>query len=114
MPTLSIVKLFEPFQLSASVATIYTVPGPAGTILKDAVVRFTNTDSSPHTITVHAVVSGGVVANGNKIISDGAVAVSEYLDLDIGTLKEGDTIRAAADVTMTITVHAQGGVLYVP
>lgn len=114
MATLSITKLFEPSQLGTSSTTLYTVPGPAGTILKDAVVRFTNVDASPHTVRVHAVPSGGGTSDDNAIISDGAVAVSEYLDIDIGPLKEGDTIRASADATLSITVHAMGGNLYVP
>jgi hypothetical protein len=107
--------LFAPTVLTTSAATLYTVPAtPVTTILKNAVLYFSNTTGAAQTITVYYVPSGGTAGVGNAItvtltINPAAAPTA----LPVSDLLAGSTIQALASANTSITVFAKGGALFV-
>lgn len=110
---LQFAKFFEPAQLTASVATYYTVPSsPTTTLLRNGRIRLSNTTAAPVTATVHAVPASGSAADANAIIKAYSIGANSYLDVDLPIMKAGDTLQALAGAATSISLHAIDGVLW--
>jgi hypothetical protein len=108
-----IAPLFAPSQLTASAATIYTVPAtPATSTLSRGRVRFTNTDTASRAITAYAVPSGGTAGVSNVFMNAESLAANAHVDVDVPLLGAGGTIQAFADVASKVTIHALDGILF--
>lgn len=105
-------KLFQPQQLGNAVATIYTMPALSTAILKNGRVRLTNTDSSPHAVTLYAVPSGGSPSATNMFVSAMSIAANSYVDVDVPTLASSDLLEGFADTAAKVSIHEIGGVIY--
>ena len=113
MPALTIAQLFAPTVLPAAVAVLYTMPTtPASSVLKNGRARLTNTTAGPITVTMYADASGNASAAGNCFLNAVSIAANGYLDVDLPTMKAGDTLRGFASAAASITMHELGGVLY--
>lgn len=107
---LTITRLFAPTQLTASAATIYAAPAnPASSVLQGGRVRFTNTDTSVHTVTAYAVPSGGTASAANCFMNAESLSPNTHLDIDVPQLAAGDFFQAFANTAAMVTVTALGG-----
>jgi len=83
-------NLFAPTLLTGSAATFYTVPStPAGVVLYQGRVRFTNTDSASHAVTMYAIPSGGTASATTEClpaysIALGLIALLGYMAIASG------------------------------
>lgn len=103
-------KFFAPTVLTASAATLLTVPTlPASTLLRGARIRLTNTTTGPVTATVYAVPSGGTAAAGNALLSAKSIAGNDYIDIDVPIMGPGDFLQALAGAVTSITAHMISG-----
>jgi hypothetical protein len=111
---LSITQLFTPVQLPAAVNVLYTVPAtlPATAVIKNMRVRLTNTSASPVAVTLYADASANASSAANECLPAVSIANAGYLDVDIPTLKYGDTLRGFAGTANVVTMHEIGGVVY--
>ena len=110
---LSVAQLFAPVALAASDAVLYTMPtSPTTSVLKNGRVRLTNTSGSAVPVTLYADASGTASAAANCCLSAKSVGANDFLDVDIPTLKAGDTLRGFAGTAAVITMHELGGILY--
>lgn len=105
--------LFQPTQLGATAAVIYTAPAsPASTVLSRGRVRFTNTSSGARAITAYGVPSGGSAGAGNCFMNAESLAANTHVDVDLPLLGPGGAFEAFADVANDVTVHALDGILF--
>lgn len=110
---LTVAQLFQPQQLTASSAVIYSMPtSPTTTVLKNGRIRLTNTSGAAVPVTLYAAPSATASAASNCCLSAVSISGNGYLDVDIPTLLAGDTLRGFAGTANIITVHELGGVLY--
>lgn len=108
------VKLFAPTLLTASATTIYTMPSVAGTVIKNFIVRVTNTDSSARTVTLYAVPDGGSASATNVFFSAVSLAPGESQEVNVPTLDASDTLQGLASTTSVVNIQEAGGTLYAP
>lgn len=110
---ITIAQLFTPVQLPNAVGVLYTMPTlPASSVLKNARLRLTNTTGGPVAATLYADVAATASGAANCFLSAVSIAAGASLDVDIPTLKAGDTLRGLAAAANSITAHEMGGVLY--
>lgn len=110
---LTIQQLFSPVQLAAAVGVLFSMPtSPTTSILKNGRVRLTNTSAGAVPVTLYADASATGSSAANCCLSAVSIAGNSYLDVDIPTLKAGDTLRGFAGTANVITMHELGGVLY--
>ena len=114
MSALTFAKLFEPAQLTATLATYYTVPTPSTNLLKNAIVRVSNTTGTARTVDIHAVPKSGSAGDDNALVKSYTIPANDYRDIIIGQMKEGDFIQAKADAATSVTIHSVDGNLYTP
>lgn len=116
MSAITFLKLSPPQYCTASSVVFYTVTAtPSTTLLRNAVARFTNTDTDVHLVTVHAVPSGGSPDATNILVPAKAVAVNDYLDVVIPELESGDAVYIKNDVgTTDVVAHFLSGHLLAP
>jgi hypothetical protein len=102
-------KLFNPAQLTAVVATYYTVP--VNTFVTISAMTLTNSTATAQTATVHLVPTGGTASASNMILSARVIAAGEAYNVIPAiahTLNSGDTIQALAGAAASITIHGSG------
>lgn len=110
---ISIVRLFAPTQLTASAATIYTVPtAPTTTVLSRGRVRLANTSAATRQITLYAVPSGGSAGAGNNIFPAESLAANAHVDVDLPLMSIGDFLQGFADTASDVTISALDGILF--
>lgn len=114
MSSLTFTKLFEPAQLTVSLVTYYTVPTPSTNLLKNAIIRVTNTTGAARTVDVHAVPKSGTAGDDNALVKAYPIPANDYRDIIVGQMKEGDFIQALADAATSVTIHPIDGNLYTP
>lgn len=106
-------QLFTPVQLPNAVAVLFTMPTlPDTTVLKNGRVRLTNTSGGAVTVTLYAATSATASGAANCCLNAISIAANNYLDIDLPTLKAGDTLRGFASAATSITMHEIGGVLF--
>ena len=102
--------VFQPgIQLTASPVAIYTVPSVGQSVIRRAV--FTNTDTSPRTITVHRVPNAGSASTSNRVISAFRLSPGQaYIATELSNmvLNAGDSIQALADTTSVVNAFISG------
>lgn len=110
MSTITFISV-DPIELPAAAGTaFYTTPStPTTSKLKGAVMRFTNTDTVAHTVTVHAIPSGGTAANSNMVVNAKSIGPNDFIDIEIPVLEAGGEIEAFADATTSVTAHLLSG-----
>jgi len=110
MATVTPIVGWGPVQLTVSASTLFTAPTAGKSVINRAV--FTNTDAStPRTITVHVVRSGGSVSAATMVISAYTIQPGEaYVASELSSLvlSGGDTIQALASAAATITSVGSG------
>lgn len=112
---LTISQLFTPVQLAAAAGVLFTMPTVASqpnAVLKNGRVRLTNTSASAVPVTLYADAAANASGAANCCLSAQSVPANGYMDVDIPTLKAGDTLRGMAGTASIITMHEMGGVLY--
>lgn len=110
---LTFIKLFEPVELTASLATYFTVAAvPTTNLLRNARIRLTNTTGAAVTVDVHCVPAAGTAGNSNAIAKVVSIGANAYLDIDLPVMKAGDFLRALASSATAITMHAIDGVIF--
>ena len=110
---LSIQQLFTPVQLAAAAAVLFTMPTtPSTSVLKNGRVRLTNTSGAAVPVTLYADAAATASGVANCCLSAVSIGANSYLDIDLPTLKAGDTLRGFAGTANVITMHELGGVLY--
>ena len=99
-----------PAQLTASLATYYTVP--ASTSAKDITFDFLNTDTANAIgITLHLVPSGGTASATNQLFSETApggliLAPSEWRSVPIDqSIGAGAFIQVKASIASKVALH---------
>lgn len=112
MPTLEIKQLFAPQVLPAVAAVLYTMPTTTGACLKNGRVRLANTTGAPVTATLYADVAATASGPGNVAYPTKNIPANDYVDVDLPTMKAGDTLRGFAGAAASITMQELGGVLY--
>lgn len=109
---LTISQLFTPQVLPTSAAVLYTVPAtPATTVLKNGRVRLTNTTAGAIAVTLHSAAAADATAAGNAFLFGVSIAAGVSLDVDLPTMRAGDTLRGFSSAA-GITMHEAGGALY--
>jgi len=110
--SVSIGVLFQPTVITASAATIYTVPGsPSTTTLINGRVRFTNTSNATQAVTWYAVPSGGTAGAGNCQGNAETLSANTHVDLDVPLMGPGGFIQALAGNASTVTMSALAGII---
>jgi len=105
-------QLFPPAQLPNAVAVLFTMPTSPTTVLKNGRVRLTNTTGGAVSVTLYADASATASSAANCCLNAVSIAANGYLDVDLPTLKAGDTLRGLASAATSITIHEMGGVLF--
>ena len=100
-------KLLAQSALTASDATIYTVPASTTTVVKSVIIC--NTATAARTITLHAVASGGSSSVANRVLSALTIGAGEtvFLKPDI-YMTAGCTLRAFASVAAVVGITVSG------
>lgn len=94
-------------QLTATAATLYTVPAATTTRVMELLIC--NTDTVERTITVHFVTSGGTASAANRVLSAMVVPGGGTVALGLNTvLATGDQIAALASVGAAINLLCSG------
>ncbi|WP_323141281.1 hypothetical protein [Massilia phyllosphaerae] len=113
---LTILQLFSPTQLPTAVAVLYAMPDAASqptAVLKNGRIRLSNASSTAAVpVTLYAAPAATASGPSNCCFPSQSIAPNSYLDVDIPTLKAGDTLRAVAGTANMVTAHEMGGVLY--
>jgi hypothetical protein len=118
---LTVSQLFTPTQLAAAPtapavpAVLFSMPDATsqpGAVLKNGRVRLTNTSSAAVPVTLYAAAAAAASSAANCCMSAQSIQANSYIDIDIPTLKAGDTLRGFAGTASVITIHEMGGVLY--
>ncbi len=113
MASLTIKQLWVPFELPASAAVFYSMDTtPATSVLKNGRLRLTNTTAGAVTATLYAAASGTSTGAANCFLNAVSIAANTSLEVDLPTLKAGDTVRGLASAANSITVHEMGGTIY--
>lgn len=113
MSALTFSQLFTPVQLPNAVDVLFYMPTtPGTTVLKNGRVRLTNTTAGAVTATLYADVAATASSAANCCLNAVSIAANSYLDVDIPTMKAGDTLRGLAGAATSITMHEIGGVLF--
>ena len=108
--TTSYSKFMAPTVLTASAATMFTVPViPASTLFRGGRMRYTNTTAAATTVTVYAVPFGGAAALGNCILFAKTIAANDYLDFDLSILGAGDFYQALSGIASSVTATMLAG-----
>lgn len=110
--TITYRKIFEPVQLGTALATIFTVDIalPAGSFLRGGRVRLVNTSGTAVAVELDAVPSGGSAGVSNMLFpTSKTVPASDYVDVDLPTMKPGDFLQGKAGTASVITVHFMAG-----
>lgn len=111
--TVTVIQLFPPTVLTTSPATLFTMPStPTNIVLNRGLMRFTNTDSSAHTVTAHAIESAGTAAVANTFLPGVSVPANSTLDVAVPVLKASGFIQAFAAVGTVVSVQALDGLLF--
>lgn len=111
--SLTIAQLFTPQVLPNAVGVLYTMPtDPSSSVLKNGRVRLTNTTASAVSATLYAAASATASGVGNMFLPAVSIPANGYQDVDLPTLKAGDTLRGFASAATSITMHEMGGSLY--
>lgn len=106
-------KLFDPVQLAAAAATIFTMAAnPATLILSRCRMRFTNTDTVARAVTAYGIPNGGAAGAGNAFLNAESIAPNQHLDVDVPVLGPGGFVQGFADVANKVTAHQLDGVLF--
>lgn len=110
---LTVAQLFPPVQLSNAVAVLYTMPAnPVTSVLKNGRLRLTNTSAAAVSVTLYADAAGNASSAANCCLSAVSIGANAYIDIDIPTLKAGDTLRGLASTANVVTMHELGGIIY--
>lgn len=102
-------KLFTPAQLTTSAATYYTAPASTKTVLKKATL--TNNNTTPETVTIYLVETGGTAGVTNIILKDKAIGPGEtyeVYEMEGHIMNAGDFVRALASTASQVTFHLSG------
>lgn len=104
-------QLFAPNQVNdAAVETLYTVPTtPAGSIVRNMRVRFSNTTALACTIEAWAVPQSGSASDSNCCLPETSMAANTFMDLDVPVIASGGTFRAQAGTASSITAVCLDG-----
>lgn len=109
---LQIKQLFSPVALPAVAAVLYTMPtDTATTTLKNGRVRLSNTTAGALQATLYADVAATASSAANIALPATTIGANSYLDVDLPTMKAGDTLRGFGSA-VGITMQELGGVLY--
>lgn len=110
---LTIAQLFPAQSVPTSLAVIFTVPSnPSTYVLKNGRMRFTNVAGSLALITAHTAPSATPSAASNAFIWSQILPANTSMEVDIPTMRAGDTLRVVCDTSNAVTVHEMGGVLH--
>lgn len=110
---LTITQLFTPLQLPASTEVLYTVPSsPPTTVLKNGRIRLTNTDGAAISVTLYAAAAAVPSNAASCFVSADAILGNSSVEIDLPTMRAGDTLRGFAGTASAITMHEIGGTLY--
>lgn len=113
MAALTIAQLFAPVQLPAAVAAFYSMPTtPTSSVLKNARMRLTNTTGAAVAATLYMDASATASSAANCFLSAVSIPANSSIEVDIPTMKVGDTLRGFASAATSITAHEMGGVLF--
>ena len=111
--TVSINQLFTPTVLGLASTVLYTCPAaPTTNVLKNGRLRLTNTTGAAVTATLYADVSATASSAANCCLNAQSIPANSFLDIDMPTLKAGDTLRGLAGAAASITAHELGGNVY--
>lgn len=110
---LTVSQLFAPVQLPNAAAALFAMPTtPTTTVLKNGRIRLTNTSGAAVPVTLYADAAATASSAANCCLNAVSIAGNGYLDVDLPTLKAGDTLRGFAGTASVITMHELGGILY--
>jgi hypothetical protein len=107
--TLTIKRLVPGSTLTNALATYYTCPASTQVTVKK--VSFTNNDTSPRTITLHYVPSGGSADATNLIVKAGTLFPGETWsppDCVGHVLEAGGFIRAVCSANSAVNIMVSG------
>lgn len=110
MQTYTYTRLIKGTALSTTTTTYYTSSGK--TVIHK--VTFTNTDTSPRTVTLYIVPAGIVVGATNIIVSASTIFPNETWsppDVVGHTLEAGDSIQAKISSGTAVNIMASGVVI---
>jgi basic membrane lipoprotein Med (substrate-binding protein (PBP1-ABC) superfamily) len=112
----SVAKLFSITDLTATNATIYTVPSsPTTTILTGAVFRLTNVTAGAITVNMHIIDSGGSADTTNyndALLKDYSVSANSTVEISIPQMSAGDFIQMLASAANSVNVAPVSGTLF--
>lgn len=110
---IDIKQIFTPVQLPTAVGVLVTMPTTPNTlVMKNGRVRLTNTSASSVTVTLYADAAATASSAANCCLNNLSIAGNSYQDVDIPTMKAGDTLRGFASAATSITMHEVGGVFH--
>lgn len=109
---LSVTLLFEPLQLPSSVGVIWSgFSSPATAVLKNGMVRLTNTTGGIVSATLYVGPGSGAVA-ADCFLSAVPISANASIDVPLPTMKPGFTFRGFASAANSITIHESGGYIH--
>lgn len=101
-------RLFDPVLVDDTVQILYQVPEFTKAVIKS--VNILNTSEKPVSITLYVVPKGGEagIAEQVYIKTIAAKETKPVFELTRMTLEAGDTLRAVATISDSLTVHGSG------
>lgn len=106
-------KLFEPTLLTATAATILTVPsGSASMLLKGGIVRLTNTSASPVSASLYSVPAAGSNGAINQFFPAKSIPANDFVDVQVPQMKAGDFLQGLAVTAGVVNIQPIAGAYY--
>jgi hypothetical protein len=108
-------QLFALQQVGNAATTLFTVPGLSGapsTVIRNGVIRFSNTTGAAVTIKAWAVPAAGANADANVFLPTKSINANDFIDVDVPQVGAGAFIQAIAGAATSITAAPMGGFYY--
>lgn len=111
---ISLKKLFEPAELTTSLATYYTLSEATTTVLENLVVRLVNHTGSAVTVDANNVPLSGSAGGTNVILSAASIPANDFILVSVPVMKYGDFIQVKASAGTSVTIHHESGMPKTP
>lgn len=106
-------QFFALQQVPAAATSLFTVPAtPDNTVLRNCILRFSNTTGSAATIKAWAVPAAGSPADANVFLPTKTVNANDYIDVAVPQVGAGAIIEAIGGTANAITVAPMSGFFY--
>lgn len=105
-------KLWDPLQIGTSATTIYTAePASSSGVVKNISAVICNTTTSPATVSIWVIPSGGASGDSNQLIDTETIPANSRLSFSVPDMANGDVLSGLAGTVSSLTIHCTSGIV---